>query len=79
MTKPDPAVLAETSKLVQAMANDLVLSDVLVAYDAVERALNAADEHYQLLPSEFDLRFRLRGIHESLFRVRADLEGRDDV
>ena len=76
--KPDSAVIAETTKLVQAMASDLILSDVLTAYDAVERALNAANEHHRLLPIEFDLKFRLRAIHESLFKVRADMEARDE-
>jgi hypothetical protein len=74
MRKQPSAALNEMAGVVKTMSKDIVLSDVLEAYDATERALNAARQYGQWMPPGLDLAFRLKGVHEHLFRIRADLE-----
>jgi hypothetical protein len=64
----------ELSSVLKKMTRDLILEDVLLAYDATERALRAANENSRTLPMELDLGFRLNTVHESLFKIRAELE-----
>ena len=64
----------ELSRTLKKMTRDLILEDVLAAYDATERALRAANENSRTLPMELDLGFHLKAVHESLFKIRADLE-----
>ncbi len=64
----------ELSRTLAKMTRDMILEDVLVAYDATERALSAAQENHRLLPIELDLGHQLRVTHERLFKIRAGLE-----
>lgn len=68
------AALTEMSGVLKKMTRDLLLSDVLEAYDCTERALKNAEQYAQGLPPQYDLVFRLRGVREQLFKIRVDLD-----